>query len=95
MEPSSTGSWAVVEVADGGIGIAAEDTRYLFERFHRVNGESDIPGTGLGLSIARELVVLHGGRITVASALGQGSIFTVYLPLGEQGAEGRRSREWG
>ena len=82
-EPSSTGSWAVVEVADGGIGIAAEDTRYLFERFHRVNSESDIPGTGLGLSIARELVVLHGGRITVASALGQGSIFTVYLPLGE------------
>ena len=86
----STGSWAVVEVTDGGIGIAAEATHHVFERFYRVNVESDIPGTGLGLSIARELVVLHGGRITVASVLGLGSTFTVYLPLGQQASGDRR-----
>ncbi len=44
----SPGSWAVVEVTDEGIGIAAEEIPHLFERFYRVDGESDIPGTGLG-----------------------------------------------
>jgi len=80
----SLGSWAVVEVTDGGIGIAAEAIPHLFERFYRVDGESDIPGTGLGLPIAQELVALHGGWITVASTPGRGSTFTVYLPLAEQ-----------
>lgn len=79
--PATTQAWAVVEVRDQGVGIAARDLPYLFERFYRVNGEAQMPGTGLGLPIAQQLASLHGGRITVASALGQGSTFTVYLPL--------------
>jgi signal transduction histidine kinase len=75
--------WAVIEVADGGIGIAAEDLPYVFERFFRVDAEGEAPGTGLGLPIARELVLLHEGWIDVTSAPGQGSTFTVYLPLCE------------
>ena len=82
-------SWAAVEVTDSGIGIAAEDLPFVFERFYRANAETDVTGTGLGLSIAQELVRLHGGWITVASTLGQGSTFTVYLPLVEPGAGDR------
>ena len=76
-------SWAVVEVVDNGIGIAAESLPFVFERFYRVDAENDVPGTGLGLPIARELVLLHGGRITVASTPGRGSTFTVYLPVAD------------
>ncbi len=79
-------AWAVVEVTDDGIGIAARDLPYLFERFYRVNGEGATPGTGLGLPIAQELVALHGGWIGVASTHGQGSTFTIYLPLAGQEA---------
>ncbi len=79
-------AWAVVEVTDEGIGIASRDLPYLFERFYRVHSEGATPGTGLGLPIAQELVALHGGWISVASTHGQGSTFTVYLPLAGQEA---------
>lgn len=79
--PPEGAARAVVEVADKGIGIAANDLPYVFERFFRVNGESGTPGTGLGLPIAQELASLHGGWITAASIPGQGSTFTVYLPV--------------
>lgn len=80
-------TWAVIEVSDNGNGIAPEHIPLLFERFYRVHEESEVPGTGLGLPIARELVLLHGGLITVASTPGEGSTFTVYLPLHDrQGA---------
>ncbi len=71
----------VIEVSDNGIGMPAEAIPLLFERFYRVQEEGEVPGTGLGLPIARELVLLHGGLITVASTPGEGSTFTVYLPL--------------
>jgi PAS domain S-box-containing protein len=81
-QPRSGGSrWAVVRVADTGIGIDPQHLARIFERFYRVQTEGSIPGTGLGLSIAQELVALHGGRITVSSVPGQGSVFSVYLPL--------------
>ncbi len=75
------GAWAVVEIADNGIGIPADALPFLFERFYRVNAEGAVAGAGLGLPIARELVTLHGGWIDVTSTPGQGSTFTVYLPL--------------
>ena len=75
------GRWAAVRVVDTGIGIAAENLPYLFERFYRVNAQRNIRGTGLGLAIARRLIELHDGRITVASVPGEGSTFAIYLPL--------------
>ncbi len=75
--------WAAVTVSDTGIGIPKEELPHIFERFYR--GERpqamQISGTGLGLAIAKEIVLLHGGRITVESKVGLGSAFTVWLPL--------------
>jgi len=80
-------AWAVIEITDTGIGVPADAIPLLFERFYRVHEEGEVPGTGLGLPIARELTVMHGGFITVASTPGEGSTFTVYLPLHDrQGA---------
>lgn len=77
------GDEALLEVADTGIGIAAEDLPHVFTRFWR--GEKsrsrDTGGAGIGLSIARELVLAHGGRIWVDSVPGDGSVFRVALPL--------------
>lgn len=74
--------WATVTVKDSGIGIPEEDLPHIFERFFRGHGEEQIEnsGTGLGLAIVREIVELHGGRVTVESAAGMGTIFTVWLP---------------
>ncbi|MFN2225484.1 MAG: histidine kinase N-terminal 7TM domain-containing protein [Anaerolineae bacterium] len=79
------GPWAVLQVRDDGTGIAPEHLPHIFERFYRAHVQSSIPGTGLGLPIARELVDLHGGHLTVSSNAGEGSLFSVYLPLGEEG----------
>ena len=77
------GRWAVLRVSDSGIGVEAAHLPHIFERFYRVQTQGSIPGTGLGLSIARELVELHDGHLTVSSKPGQGTLFSVYLPLGE------------
>jgi len=72
-----------VSVKDTGIGIAAEDQEKIFEEFQQVGVASarKAEGTGLGLTLTRRLVELHGGRIRVASAPGQGSTFTFTLPI--------------
>jgi signal transduction histidine kinase len=66
-----------VSVTDDGPGIAPEDQERIFERFYRVSTASSAgpAGTGLGLAIARGIVELHGGRLWVESAPGQGSTF--------------------
>jgi len=81
IDQLAAGEWAAFRVTDTGVGIAAEHLERLFERFYRVKSEQPIRGTGLGLAIARQLVELHQGQIAVASRLGQGSTFAVYLPL--------------
>ncbi len=73
----------VVEVADTGRGMTAEDAERVFERFFRTGGD-DGAGTGLGLAIVRSLVDLHGGDIAVRSAPGRGTTFTVRFPLALQ-----------
>ena len=78
---STDGNVARVVVGDQGIGIAPEDIGRLFVRFSRVGELADVPGTGLGLYLARELARLHGGDITVVSKPGEGSEFTLSLPL--------------
>eukprot|EP01119_Soliformovum_irregulare_P021051 TRINITY_DN6926_c0_g1_i5.p1 TRINITY_DN6926_c0_g1~~TRINITY_DN6926_c0_g1_i5.p1 ORF type:complete len:1713 (+),score=502.18 TRINITY_DN6926_c0_g1_i5:57-5195(+) len=71
-------------VRDTGIGIPEEEIPKMFDRFHRVESAHgrDQVGTGVGLSLAAELVRLHGGTIKVTSVLGEGSCFTVSLPIG-------------
>ncbi|WP_422936118.1 sensor histidine kinase [Sinomonas sp. P47F7] len=82
------GPWAVLTVADQGIGIPPEDLKRIFTRFQRGSSalRSGIPGTGLGLALAREVAVRHRGELECVSELGVGSTFTLRLPLrGELG----------
>jgi len=71
----------VLRVIDQGIGIAPEDIDKIFERFVQVESSANrrFEGTGIGLSIVKQLVTLHGGKISVASEKGRGSTFTVHL----------------
>ena len=75
------GQWAALRVIDTGVGIDHKHLPHVFERFYRAKAQQNIRGTGLGLSISRDLVELHQGKIAVASELGAGSVFAVYLPL--------------
>jgi len=72
-----------IRVEDTGIGIPAEHLPHIFERFYRVDTSRsrDRGGSGLGLAVARSLALAHGGDITVTSRSGEGSVFTVRLPL--------------
>ncbi len=72
---------ALVEVRDHGIGISKENQARIFQQFERVSATHVVAGLGLGLFISEQIVVAHGGAITVQSALGEGSTFTVSLPL--------------
>ena len=80
------GEEAVLEVADRGRGIAPADQQRIFEQFERAVDKQVAPGLGLGLFITRQIVEAHGGRISVTSTLGEGSTFTVRLPLEAAGA---------
>ena len=73
--------WLVVAVEDRGIGIPSADVGRLFERYFRGSNVSGIVGTGVGLNLVKMVVDLHGGDITVESQEGQGSRFTVRLPI--------------
>ena len=72
-----------IEVADSGIGIAEDEVEHIFERFYRVDKSHsrEIGGTGLGLAIARSAVVMHRGAIKVFSQPGEGTTFTMRIPL--------------
>jgi signal transduction histidine kinase/putative methionine-R-sulfoxide reductase with GAF domain len=86
-QPDGETTAAVFAVRDRGIGIPAEDLPHLFERFRRGrNVPGSVAGSGVGLASARHIVQSHGGRITVTSREGEGSTFTVYLPLAPGGA---------
>ena len=73
----------VLAVQDFGIGIAPEEQRKVFDRFHRVGTGlvHDVKGSGLGLSLVRHIVQAHGGHVGVVSKIGDGSTFTMTLPL--------------
>ena len=76
------GSEIVIRIADTGIGIPEGKISRIFERFYRVDKARSkaTGGTGLGLSIVRHVAQNHGGRVTVESTPGEGSVFTVHLP---------------
>ncbi len=83
IETALEGQAVVIKIVDQGIGINDEDLPYIFERFYRAaDARKHLnSGTGLGLAITKEIVEVHGGSVTATSKLGQGSTFTVMLPL--------------
>jgi signal transduction histidine kinase len=87
------GSEILLQVRDHGIGIPPDEQRAIFEPFHRGKSSREtIAGVGLGLATARRIVEAHGGRIELASELGNGSMFSVYVPVcAERLHEGTRS----
>lgn len=72
-----------IAVMDTGIGIAAEDMEHIFDHFYRVDKArtKKSGGTGLGLALVKQMALAHGGQVYVKSSLGQGSTFTLRLPL--------------
>ncbi|MNX88331.1 Alkaline phosphatase synthesis sensor protein PhoR [compost metagenome] len=74
---------ALIAVSDQGIGIDPQEHAFVFDRFYQSDRSLTRRrgGVGLGLAIARELVAMHGGRITLESALGQGATFRIHLPV--------------
>lgn len=81
-----------IAIADTGKGMAAEDREHIFQEFTRLSGAQGEEGFGLGLSIVKKLVVLLEGTIDVQSKLGEGSCFTVVLPLYSVGESITESR---
>jgi signal transduction histidine kinase len=83
VEAKASAGIFLVSVSDTGPGIAAEDQARIFEEFQQVDTSNTRKkgGTGLGLSIAKRILALHGGRIWVESALGNGSTFSFTLPV--------------
>jgi PAS domain S-box-containing protein len=74
-------AWAILQVADSGIGVPAAEQSQIFERFFRAsNVAGRIEGAGIGLSGVRQIVEQHGGTVAVESTEGQGSTFTVRFP---------------
>lgn len=67
-----------VVVSDNGIGISKEDLPFVTERFYRANNTQ--PGSGIGLAVAHEIVIAHGGTLTIESELGKGTVVTITLP---------------
>jgi signal transduction histidine kinase len=78
---SKNDNWAIVQIVDKGMGIAVEDQTRIFQRFERAINSFTISGLGLGLFICKEIMLRHGGDIKVVSKLGEGSTFTLRLPL--------------
>jgi two-component system sensor histidine kinase SenX3 len=83
VEASAAGGAVELAVRDHGIGIPAPDLERIFERFYRVDRarSRDTGGTGLGLAIVRHVATNHDGEVTVRSAEGEGSTFTLRLPV--------------
>lgn len=85
----SEGDHIVISVRDRGIGIDEDDLRNIGQRFFRAKTSTGIAGTGIGLNLVKYLVESHGGRLEVESKKGEGSMFTVRLPVAgpEQSAQ--------
>jgi len=82
IEVGASDGACLVSVADTGPGIPAADQQQIFEEFRQADSSSTRTkgGTGLGLAIAKRIIELHGGRISVESSLGKGSIFSFTVP---------------
>ncbi len=87
---SADDRWIRIDVEDNGPGIAEDEQEKVFEKFYRGSStlDSDQRGNGLGLAFAREIARLHGGDIELQSVLGEGSVFTMRLPVGGRSRSG-------
>jgi len=75
-------SQVILQIADNGIGIPALDLPYIFDKFYRAsNAAPEMTGTGLGLAIVKSIVENHQGRVWVDSNIGDGTTFTIVLPI--------------
>lgn len=75
------GQWVALRVADEGIGFDTAYKERIFELFQRLHGRSQYTGTGIGLAVVKKVVENHRGQITAHSQPGEGSTFTIYLPM--------------
>lgn len=82
MRVFEDGNTLAVEVADTGPGIPENELPYVWEELYRGQGARGIPGSGLGLALVRAVIERHGGKISLRSRSGQGSVFTLRLPVG-------------
>jgi signal transduction histidine kinase len=87
IEADRDDRWVRITVADTGLGVPAEDTGRIFDRFYRGRNSTAATGTGLGLAIARWVAEQHNGRIELATSP-NGSRFTLRLPLAAAAAPG-------
>jgi signal transduction histidine kinase len=78
--------FVVIEVLDNGNGIPSEEQKNIFLKFYQIDQylTGQIEGVGLGLSLVRQLIELHGGKIWVESKVGEGSKFSITLPISQQ-----------
>jgi two-component system sensor histidine kinase KdpD len=82
VSAEQTDDSVILSVADRGLGIDALEQELIFDKFYRgQNHRSRVQGTGMGLAIAKAIVEAHRGNISVTSQVGQGSVFSVHLPL--------------
>lgn len=80
IDGAMEGEAILLTVSDNGIGIPANELPRIFERFYRATTSSGIPGSGVGLALVRDLVLLHGGTISVKSQIGKGTSFELRFP---------------
>jgi two-component system OmpR family sensor kinase len=81
VRASEQGNQVQIEVADTGCGIPSEEAPYIWDELYRGQGAHGTPGSGVGLALVRAIVVRHHGQLEVRSRVGQGSLFTVRLPI--------------
>lgn len=75
--------YLIIEISDNGVGISKENQKFIFDKFYRVpTGDvHDVKGFGLGLFYVRSIIEKHGGKVTLKSTFGEGTVFSIYLPL--------------
>lgn len=81
LRASEDGASVVIDVADTGPGIPAEDLPHIWEELYRGQGARAVPDSGLGMALTQAIVQRHGGQVTVRSRAGQGTVFTLRLPI--------------
>jgi len=77
------GAYVVIEVAETGVGIPQEDVPHVWEELYRGECVRAVPGSGLGLALVRAIVERHSGQASVRSRAGQGTVFSIRLPVGD------------